>query len=114
MKLTLPMSPSANRYWRYDNGQVHVSTEAKQYKVEVTWLAKIAGLHEPMTGQVAITLHVYRKQKSGDLDNRIKVLLDSLRGVVYEDDSQVVEIHAYRHEDKHDPRVEIEVQEYLA
>ena len=37
----------------------------------------------------------------------MKVLLDSLTGVIWEDDSQIVEIHAYRYEDKNNPRVEI-------
>ena len=111
MKLVLPMPPSANDYWRFVNGRVLVSSDARQYKETAGWLAKSAGLSEPMTGEVAVTLHVYRRQKSGDLDNRIKVLLDSLRGVIYQDDSQVVEIHAYRHEDRYDPRVEVEVRE---
>lgn len=114
MMLTLPMPPSANDYWRFVNGRVLVSSDARQYKETAGWLAKSAGLHEPMTGEVSVTLHVYRRQRSGDLDNRIKVLLDSLRGVVYRDDSQVVEIHAYRHEDKLNPRVEIAIEEYLA
>jgi crossover junction endodeoxyribonuclease RusA len=108
MKLTLPMPPSANVYWRYNKGKVHVSSEAKQYKTLVGWLVLEAGIREPTLVDVVVTIHVYRERKAGDLDNRIKILLDSLRGIVYRDDSQVTEIHAYRHDDKHAPRVEVE------
>jgi Holliday junction resolvase RusA-like endonuclease len=60
-------------------------------------------------GQVAVTLRVYRPRKSGDLDGRIKIVLDALQGVAYRDDSQVVALHAYRFDDKARPRVEVEV-----
>ena len=50
-----------------------------------------------------------RPQRSGDLDNRLKCLLDSLNGIAWSDDGQIVEIHAYRHDDKKNPRVEIEI-----
>ena len=32
-------------------------------------------------------------------------MLDALNGIVYLDDSQVVEIHAFREDDKENPRV---------
>lgn len=110
VRLILPMSPSANRYWRNYNGHVVVSNEASSYKANVGWIAKEAGITSPFDGNVAVSLYVYRKQRSGDLDNRIKVLLDSLNGIVFTDDSQVVEIHAYRRDDKINPRIEVEVR----
>jgi Holliday junction resolvase RusA-like endonuclease len=62
------------------------------------------------TGPVRVTLHVYRPRRRGELDNIQKVLLDSLTGVVYRDDEQIAELHAYRHEDKQKPRVEVTVE----
>lgn len=113
MNLSLPIPPSANRYWRTYRGATVVSAEAKAYKTEVGWLAK-AIIREPLTCPVAVTLHVYRPAKRGDLDNYSKVLLDSLNGIAYEDDAQIVEIHAYRHDDKTNPRVEITIAERKA
>jgi crossover junction endodeoxyribonuclease RusA len=39
-------------------------------------------------------LFVSKSNRRRDIDNMIKLVLDALNGVVYEDDSQVVEIHA--------------------
>lgn len=109
MKVVLPYPPSANRYWRTFRGRAVLSAEAKAYKKQVAAILAAAG-HQPLTGPVAYTAHVYRPLKSGDLDNRLKVLSDALTGFAWLDDKQVVELHAYRHDDKHNPRVEVEVE----
>lgn len=108
INLTLPYPPSANRYWRQWQGRTVVSAEARQYKEEVGWLVK-AATSEWLTGPVALHVKVYRPQKRGDLDNCLKILLDSLKGVLFADDDQVVEIHAYRGDDKSNPRAEVKV-----
>jgi crossover junction endodeoxyribonuclease RusA len=107
--LVLPFPPSANRYWRsvQDRG-VLLSAEARRYKEDAGMVALAAGVR-PVDGPVALTVTLYRPAKRGDLDNRIKVLLDALNGIAYRDDSQVVELHAYRLDDKDHPRVEVQV-----
>jgi len=105
--IVLPVPPSANRYWRNYNGTVVVSAEAQDYKAGVQLQARYAHL-QPFGGEVAMYVHVYRAQKRGDLDNFAKVLGDALNGVMYHDDSQVVELHMWRHDDKAQPRVEVE------
>lgn len=106
-RFTLPYPPSANRYWRQTSRGVYVSIEAKAYKSEAGWIALSSGCSEPLVGEVALSLDVYRPRRSGDLSNRIKVLEDSLNGIAYEDDEQVAEIHARRFYDKLNPRVEV-------
>lgn len=110
IKLTLPLPPSANRYWRNFRGRAVVSKEAKEYKEIVGWLCQSVE-HPRLDGPVSIQMDVYRARKSGDLDNFTKCLLDSLNGYVYQDDSQVVEIHARRFDDKANPRVEVRIRE---
>ena len=110
-KFELPIPPSANRYWRNYRGNMVVSSEAKHYKESAGWLAKAAGVREPFKKPVSVAITVYRPERRGDLDNRLKVLLDALNGVAWTDDSQVVEIHAYRHESPKDGRVEVIVKE---
>lgn len=110
--LILPYPPSANRYWKHANNRTYVSAEAKAYKSECGWSARSQSAAEmPLAGPVRLTMRFYRPRKAGDLDNRLKVTLDALNGIVFVDDAQVVELHAYRYEDKRNPRVEVEIQE---
>lgn len=85
------------------------SPEARAYALAVAAACRKARLTS-LAGDVVVTLHLYRPRRAGDLDNRIKVTLDALRGHAYADDDQVVELHAYRHDDKANPRVEVEVR----
>jgi crossover junction endodeoxyribonuclease RusA len=87
------------------------SEEARTYQLTIAALARVKGIR-PQDGEIKVTLDFYRPRKSGDLDNRIKVVLDGLQGTAFRDDSQVVEIHARRHDDPRRPRVEAKI-EYL-
>lgn len=106
---TLPYPPSANRYWRNVNGRMVVSANARAYKTEVGWTVK-GKVKEPLSGDVCVKVSIFRPRRSGDLDNTLKVLLDSLKGIVFFDDEQVVEIRANRFEDKANPRAEVRVE----
>lgn len=49
-------------------------------------------------------------KRKADLDNFNKLWQDALTGVVYEDDSQICELHLFRKYDKANPRIEIVVE----
>jgi len=85
-----------------------VTGKAKKYKKAVSDLCHVEG-HQPLDGNVAVNLKVFRPAKRGDLDNILKVSLDSLKGFCFHDDKQIVRIIAERYEDKINPRIEIEV-----
>ena len=108
----LPYPPSANAYWRSivikGTVRVLVSKEAKEYKERVKYFARLL-FKKPLTGAIGMQLRVYRPEKRGDLSNRIKVLEDALCGIAYEDDSQIVEIRAYRHDSPRDGKVEVSI-----
>ena len=110
MKITLPYPPSANRYWRHYNGRTVKSREASDYIEVAGWTARAAGVR-PTSKPVAVWAIFYRPRKAGDLDNRIKILLDAMEGIAYDDDRQVIELHAKLADDKDNPRVEFEVKE---
>lgn len=107
---TLPMPPSANVYWRNFRGRTVISTEARNYKKHVGELAKRLGMELVEDGDVRFTIRVYRNQASGDLSNRLKVIEDALNGIAYADDKQIVEEHAFRHDDKGNGRIVICVE----
>lgn len=111
MILDLPEPPSANRYWRVYRGRVVVSAEATRYKALVI-VEAMRVRHRPFGKDVpvAVTLNWFRGKRMGDLDNRIKVTLDALRGVLYADDKQVVEIHAFRSDDPRKGRLTVKVE----
>ena len=105
---TLPVPPSANRYWRIWNNRIVVTPEAKAYKQTVFYKLRE---YEPLRGDVGVNYTVFRPAKRGDLDNYTKIMFDALNGLVWLDDMQVVEIMSYRADDKLNPRVEILVYE---
>ena len=106
----LPLPPSVNHYYvNTGRGGRALSQEARNYKAAAELAVYRAHLVR-YTGPVAVTMHVYRERKAGDLDNRVKLTLDSLNGHAWADDAQVVELHAYRHDDAANPRVEVEIR----
>jgi crossover junction endodeoxyribonuclease RusA len=89
-----------------------VSDEAKAYKEECGWRAKLAGVREPMMGPVEVRFRLVPANRvCMDLDNALKVSIDALKGIVFADDSQVYRLVAERADP--DPqggaRLEVEV-----
>ena len=105
----LPYPPTLNHLYATVNGRRVLSKAGRDYHDVVE--RECFHLNRFNEGYVSVTVHAYRPQRRGDLDGIFKVLLDSLTGVVWKDDSQVVELHAFRHEDKNHPRVTVTVEE---
>lgn len=136
-RISLPYPISANRYWatatipvkgtRKFRSVTYVTEDAKTYKTEVAWRAKAAGI-QPITGRIALTVRMYPQRpqdwakraaknpdswdddvRSIDLDNALKVLLDALKGVAFDDDKWVRRIDAERCEPDGEARVEVTI-----
>ncbi len=112
MKLTLPMPPSINHYWRRHGHIVHVSAEGKKFAKDVAALIGIGGPKLAGRINLSVTLH-YGSRRTIDLDNRLKPLCDALtKAGVWEDDSQIDDLRIVRGPvDKANPRIEIEITE---
>ena len=115
MRLTLPLPPSANRYWRSicrgNRPRVLVSKDGRSYRKRARLVGAAQAKADPFTVPVCVSLHVVTPTRRGDLDNRVKPTLDALQGLAFDDDKRVVEIRATRSVDKENPRVEVEVRE---
>lgn len=111
VSLVLPYPPSANRNWRYSqHGGPSLAPEVKAFRDAVGYEClrqRIA--RAPEGAEITLAATFYRPQRSGDLDNRLKTLIDALRGHVYPDDSQIVRIVADREDDPENPRAEVSV-----
>ncbi len=65
-----------------------------------------------MRGPIIIVLNFYRKNRRRvDLDNLEKTVLDAGGGVVWEDDSQIIDMHSRKFLGCADPRVEVTLEE---
>lgn len=85
----------------------------RAFKEELGWQARLV-IKEPFKSAVSIRLKVYRQMppeslRFGDVDNHLKAVLDSLNGIAYLDDRQVVVAQVSLH--RGEPRLEIELEE---
>lgn len=118
--LTLPYPPSLNSLYRtiikgkgpMARAMPIKSKEYRDYEQIIEhWHLMNDRPRIEKPGVVSLTVHMYRPRRVGDLDNALKALLDVLTGHIYEDDSQIAELHAFRHDDKDKPRVELVIDE---
>ena len=95
--VTLPYPPSANRYLRHTGRGTYRTAEANSYRRQAQLALMAAGAKLRQFGPVAIhaVLHP-RLTKAGnasetrlDLDNCLKVALDAMQGVAFDNDKQV-------------------------
>jgi Holliday junction resolvase RusA-like endonuclease len=113
INLTLPYPPPTNNLYRtliLKGVPIRVKTgRAKAFAKDVLKVCQVAGI-TPYIGEVGVSLNVYRPRRVGDLDGTFKAVFDALKNLAFVDDKQIVEIHARRHEDAKNPRVEIEIK----
>lgn len=90
---------------------VYLSAEGKTLKEQYQLEAKIQWGRKPLlSGPVSLSARFYFKTlRKRDLDNGNKLLLDSLTGIIYEDDSQIDQLILTRDYDKKNPRIEITI-----
>ena len=101
LTVALAYPPSANRLWRNHRGRMVVSSEAQAWKRAAAWKARAQGC-PLLVGPVAVSVILHpRLTKSGkesqirlDVDGPIKITLDALQGVAYDNDRQVVRLSA--------------------
>lgn len=98
-RVTLPVSPSANvrlRIGASDDGKLrfYSTKQYRRYKLDCDVLTRLLIPHPKRTRvEVQIAWH-QRDGDQGDLDNRIKAVLDVLKGRGYADDKQVKRVVA--------------------
>lgn len=85
---SLPFPPSANTYYRHVGYRVLISEDGRKYKQRVQSLLFNQFRCLDMRVGLLIAAHPPDNRRR-DLDNMLKCLLDSMKGVVYRDDSQI-------------------------
>ena len=129
MKVVIPMPPKSKGRPRFANGHAYTPKETREYEEAVQKIVKTV-ISAPFTTSIRLTLHFFldtpkswskRKTESAlkgeirpasrpDIDNLCKAIMDALNGGIgYNDDKQIVELHAY--EWYGEPRTEIILEE---
>jgi Holliday junction resolvase RusA-like endonuclease len=99
--ITLAVPPQANhrlRIGKTRDGKVRLFStgEVKKYKKDQSqMLAFLKPAPKGHDVKVEVVWHM-KKGDKGDLDNRLKVLLDTLKGAAYADDVQVAQLAVSR------------------
>jgi crossover junction endodeoxyribonuclease RusA len=115
--ITLKGEPKSTQhiYWNTCRGGLattYMTAEDKAIKEAYQWEGKSQWKNAITADAVAVSVRFYfATKRKRDLDNQNKLVLDALTGIVYVDDSQVDELHLYRHYDKENPRIEVQVEE---
>lgn len=98
--IRLPYPPSLNRYLRH-TGRTYKTKEATDFTRQAALAAKASGVRRIESDvSIAVVLHpkLTKKGKASgtliDLDNALKVAVDSLNGIAYIDDCQIKHITA--------------------
>lgn len=129
MKVVIPMPPKSKGRPRFSRGHAYTPSETRKYEEAVRLIAENA-IKAPLERPLKLAMHFYmevpkswskRKRESAlngeirpaskpDIDNLCKAIMDALNGGIgYNDDKQIVELHAY--EWYGEPRTEIILEE---
>ena len=117
--LELPYPISVNSIWRVYKGRQVVTPEARRYKNEVKYVCSKHKV-KMFTGPVSVVVEVRPKMtitgKASkvliDLDNSLKLILDSLQGIIIDNDRNVKRIYAYYGEPVQSGALIITIEKY--
>jgi len=90
-----------------------MSAEGKSLKESYQWQAKVQTKgHKPFKEAIKLKVDLYMGTKRKcDIDNFNKICYDALSGIVWEDDTQIVEVTTRKFYDKLTPRIELDIKE---
>jgi Holliday junction resolvase RusA-like endonuclease len=125
---TKPVPQARPRFYVRHNGLkqfvgAYDPAKCKTFKEVIAWHAKInameRGLKEPVKDPIVLSLTFQMGEngkeeyhtKRPDIDNLAKAVKDALRGIIYHDDSQIVEAHLFKKYGEQMVRIEIKTLE---
>jgi len=91
---------------------MYMTAAGKALKEAYQWEARGQFHGAPLSTPLSVTVRLfYATKRKADWDNAHKLWQDALSGIVWEDDSQIVEAHVFKGYDKERPRIELEIVE---
>ena len=98
VKLVLPIDAVPQGRPRFVKGFVFDPPKSRKFKEDLAALIRQQFNDEPSTSPLDVRLTFYRNfktptnKKYGDIDNLTKAVLDACNGILWKDDSQIVEL----------------------
>ncbi len=115
LKLVLPVVPSVNHCYR--NVSIHrriLTTKGKEWQREAQWIAKRESARQgwifaQKTKLVMEITTYWPDKRRRDTHNQVKLLADTLEGILFDDDRWLLVRDIDFSVDKGNPRVEVEL-----
>ena len=97
-----------NQKFFISRGRNILSKKYRETKEALALETKSQWKGAPLKAKLTVNIVLYFGDKRHrDIDAYLKILLDSMEGIVYEDDEQIVELHVFKEYSKADPRTEV-------
>jgi Holliday junction resolvase RusA-like endonuclease len=112
-------TPIAKQSFRYAAGGGYRDPRVSAWQAQVAAAAReakneqgmLSGNCDMLTGDLAVELRFYMpNRRRVDVDNLSKAVLDGLTDILFDDDAQVVDLHAVKAIDSENPRVYVSVR----
>lgn len=88
----------------------YMTPKGKETKERYQWELRSQYRGEPIQGDITITIVLYfGDRRTHDWDNFHKITMDACNGILWTDDSQIIEAHVTKEYDPENPRTEIYV-----
>ena len=115
IKLELLLSPpSVNTIWINKPGGRFKSEKGRKFEKEAKTEIKNQYKGKPINNQLKISINLFFKDKrKRDIDNYNKGILDAMTGIIYQDDSQIEELHVFKKIGCGFDKVEISIEEMI-
>ena len=116
LTLTIPMAPAVKvrHRTRIRGGKIQTykdPDDLQREQVTQVYMRKLMAEHRrggPFRGPLALACVFYMPDGTRrDIDNLLKHIMDAGNKILYNDDSQIVTVAAYRHVDRSNPRTEL-------
>lgn len=99
-----------NQKYFVRNGRNILSNKYRQAKGDLALETRSQWNSEPLGRNVELNIIQYFGDKrKRDIDAYLKILLDSMEGIVYLNDNQINAMHVFKEYDKENPRIDIQI-----
>lgn len=103
IEVILKLPPTLNHTYRFGNGRMWKTQEAKAWQEEVEWMCK---KEKPLKGLILLEINMFLL-RDRDIDSSLKLVLDAFQAVgIYKNDSQITQLVVKKEIDKSNPRME--------